>query len=159
MKRADKLIGPDLGTNRYVSAAKTRAILAAGARFRAERAGADDMLSVGDAAMLAARTSLQVHGAIGYTAEHTLRIWLGLAPALSAAWGTPAFHRARIHEYAKAMIEFSDQLSGEWRDGEIRDIDREMMRLTLNIVGRTLFSANVATDAAQIGAAPGRGAP
>lgn len=55
MKRADKLIGPDLGAgaNRYVSAAKTRAILAAGARFRAERAGADDMLSVGDAAMLA----------------------------------------------------------------------------------------------------------
>ncbi|WP_136045948.1 acyl-CoA dehydrogenase family protein, partial [Microbacterium sp. K41] len=50
----------------------------------------------GDAALRAARTSLQVHGAIGYTAEHTLRIWLGLAPALSAAWGTPDFHRARI---------------------------------------------------------------
>lgn len=65
----------------------------------------------------------------------------------------PAFHRARIAEYAKAMIEFSDQMSGEWKDGEIRDIDREMMRLTLNIVGKTLFSANVETDAAQVGAA------
>lgn len=53
-------------------------------------------VAAGDAAMLAARTSLQVHGAIGYTAEHTLRIWLGLAPALSAVWGTPDFHRARI---------------------------------------------------------------
>jgi len=65
----------------------------------------------------------------------------------------PAFHRARIAEYAKAMIEFSDKLSGEWRDGEARDIDREMMRLTLNIVGKTLFGANVETDAAQVGAA------
>ncbi len=65
----------------------------------------------------------------------------------------PAFHRTRIAEYAKAMIEFSDQMSGEWKDGEIRDIDREMMRLTLNIVGKTLFNANVETDAAQVGAA------
>ncbi len=65
----------------------------------------------------------------------------------------PAFHRARIAEYAKAMIEFSDQLSGEWRDGDVCDIDREMMRLTLNIVGKTLFNANVETDAAEVGAA------
>ena len=65
----------------------------------------------------------------------------------------PAFHRARIAEYAKAMIEFSDQISSEWRDGDERDIDREMMRLTLNIVGKTLFNANVETDAAQVGAA------
>lgn len=65
----------------------------------------------------------------------------------------PAFHRNRINEYAKAMIEFSDKLSGEWRDGDERDVDREMMRLTLNIVGKTLFNADVGSDAAQIGAA------
>lgn len=62
----------------------------------ADRAVSAAKVAASDAAMLAARVSLQVHGAIGYTAEHTLRIWLGLAPALSAAWGTPAFHRARI---------------------------------------------------------------
>lgn len=61
-----------------------------------DRAVSAAKVAAGDAALLAARTSLQVHGAIGYTAEHTLRIWLGLAPALSAAWGTPEFHRARI---------------------------------------------------------------
>ena len=71
------------------------------AALRADEPDADRAISAAkvassDAAMLAARTSLQVHGAIGYTAEHTLRIWLGLAPALSSAWGTPAFHRARI---------------------------------------------------------------
>lgn len=65
----------------------------------------------------------------------------------------PAFHRQRIESYAESMIEFGEQMAGEWKNGEVRDIDREMMRLTLNIVGKTLFSANVEKDAAQVGAA------
>ncbi len=65
----------------------------------------------------------------------------------------PAFHRARINEYAKSMIEFGEKMSGEWRDGESRDIDKEMMRLTLWIVGKTLFSANVEDEAMQVGKA------
>lgn len=65
----------------------------------------------------------------------------------------PAFHRSRINEYAKAMIEFSDKMSAEWQDGETRDIDKEMMRLTLWIVGKTLFGANVEDDAGEVGKA------
>jgi cytochrome P450 len=65
----------------------------------------------------------------------------------------PAFHRARINEYARAMIEYGERMAGEWSDGDVRDIDREMMRLTLNIVGKTLFGANVEEDAAQVGQA------
>ncbi|HEX8287251.1 MAG TPA: cytochrome P450 [Pyrinomonadaceae bacterium] len=65
----------------------------------------------------------------------------------------PAFHRAKIAEYARAMVEFGEKMSGEWRDGEFRDIDREMMRLTLWIVGKTLFSANVEDEADEVGAA------
>ena len=65
----------------------------------------------------------------------------------------PAFHRARINDYADSMIEFSGKLSGEWRDGEVRDIDQEMMRLTLWIVGKTLFSANVESEAQEVGKA------
>ena len=65
----------------------------------------------------------------------------------------PAFHRARIAEYAKAMTEFAGKMSGEWHSGEIRDIDKEMMRLTLQIVGKTLFSANVDDEADEIGKA------
>ncbi|WP_158882884.1 acyl-CoA dehydrogenase family protein [Amycolatopsis anabasis] len=49
-----------------------------------------------DAARLAARTGLQVHGAIGYTAEHALGLRLGKVRALAAAWGTGAFHRSRV---------------------------------------------------------------
>lgn len=65
----------------------------------------------------------------------------------------PAFHRQRIAGYAESMIEFAEKMSGEWRDGEARDIDKEMMRLTLNIVGKTLFGANVETDANEVGKA------
>ena len=53
-------------------------------------------VAAGDAAYLASRTGLQVHGAIGYTEEFDLSLWLTRIRALVTAWGTPAFHRARI---------------------------------------------------------------
>jgi len=49
-----------------------------------------------DAAYLAARAALQVHGAIGYTAEHDLSLWLLKVRALVPAWGSQAEHRARV---------------------------------------------------------------
>lgn len=49
-----------------------------------------------DAAYLAARTALQVHGAIGYTAEHDLSLWLTKVRALRSAWGTQTWHRRRV---------------------------------------------------------------
>ena len=51
-----------------------------------------------DAALLAARASLQTHGAIGYTAEHDLSQWLLRVQALHSAWGDPASHRRRVLE-------------------------------------------------------------
>jgi alkylation response protein AidB-like acyl-CoA dehydrogenase len=51
-----------------------------------------------DAATLAARTALQVHGAIGYTWEHDLHLWMKRAWALAASWGDAATHRARVLE-------------------------------------------------------------
>jgi alkylation response protein AidB-like acyl-CoA dehydrogenase len=49
-----------------------------------------------EAASLAARTALQVHGAIGYTWEVDLHIWMKRAWTLEAAWGTSGWHRARV---------------------------------------------------------------
>jgi len=49
-----------------------------------------------DAAYRAARTALQVHGAIGYTEEHDLSLWLAKVRALVAAWGSQAAHRAAV---------------------------------------------------------------
>ncbi len=51
-----------------------------------------------DAAYLSSRTGLQVHGAVGYTRELDLSLWLTKVRALVTAWGTPAYHRARVLE-------------------------------------------------------------
>lgn len=48
------------------------------------------------AADRAARTALQVHGAIGYTAEYDLGLWITKVRALVGAWGTPSHHRGRV---------------------------------------------------------------
>jgi alkylation response protein AidB-like acyl-CoA dehydrogenase len=53
-------------------------------------------IACADAAYRAARTSLQVHGAIGYTAEYDLALWLTKVRALMSAWGTRASHRRRV---------------------------------------------------------------
>jgi alkylation response protein AidB-like acyl-CoA dehydrogenase len=42
-----------------------------------------------EAAYRTARTALQLHGAIGYTAEYDLSLWLTKARALRTAWGGP----------------------------------------------------------------------
>ena len=59
-------------------------------------------LAASEAAALAARTALQVHGAIGYTWEVDLHVWMKRAWALASAWGTDAWHRARV---AAAVLE------------------------------------------------------
>jgi alkylation response protein AidB-like acyl-CoA dehydrogenase len=56
----------------------------------------------GDAAYLAARTALQLHGAIGYTEEHDLSLWILKVRALVGTWGSAAFHRGRVLEALEA---------------------------------------------------------
>jgi alkylation response protein AidB-like acyl-CoA dehydrogenase len=51
-----------------------------------------------DAALLAARSALQTHGAIGFTQEHDLSLLLLRVQALRSAWGTPELHRRRVLE-------------------------------------------------------------
>ncbi len=53
-------------------------------------------VAAGDAAYLASRVALQVHGAIGYTAEFDLGLWINRVRALVGAWGTTSYHRGRI---------------------------------------------------------------
>ncbi len=53
-------------------------------------------VAAGDAAYLASRVALQVHGAIGYTAEFDLGLWINRVRALVGAWGDAAYHRGRI---------------------------------------------------------------
>jgi len=59
-------------------------------------------IAAGEAATFAAKESLQVHGAIGYTYEQDLHIWMKRAWSLDLAFGSGAWHRARV---AKAVID------------------------------------------------------
>lgn len=65
----------------------------------------------------------------------------------------PAFHRSRIADYSRSMTHFAEAWSSVRVDGETLDIDQEMMRLTLQIVAKALFNADVTGDAAEIGKA------
>jgi alkylation response protein AidB-like acyl-CoA dehydrogenase len=49
-----------------------------------------------DAAHLATRVALQCHGAIGYSFEHDLHMWMKRAWVLEAAWGSALWHRERL---------------------------------------------------------------
>lgn len=65
----------------------------------------------------------------------------------------PAFHRERIAAYAAVMVEYASRTSERWRHGATLDIAAEMMRLTLGVVGKTLFDADVEGEAEEIGRA------
>jgi len=65
----------------------------------------------------------------------------------------PAFHRSRIAEYVRSMVEYGERMSNTWTDGDVRQTEHDMMQLTLQIVAKTLFDANVEDEANEIGAA------
>ena len=55
-------------------------------------------VAAADAALMSARSALQTHGAIGFTAEHDLSLQLLRVQALRPAWGDPTWHRRRVLE-------------------------------------------------------------
>jgi cytochrome P450 len=63
----------------------------------------------------------------------------------------PAFHRQRIMSYGKTMVDYAARHRARWQDGATLDMHTEMMRLTLAIVGKTLFDADVESEAQEIG--------
>tara|TARA_R110001599_G_scaffold145321_1_gene327650 strand:- start:107010 stop:108068 length:1059 start_codon:yes stop_codon:yes gene_type:complete len=65
----------------------------------ASRAVSQAKLGACEAANLAAKNSIQVHGAMGYTWEVDLHIFMKKAWALTNSWGDSAFHKARITDY------------------------------------------------------------
>src|SRR3954471_13225102 len=65
----------------------------------------------------------------------------------------PAFHRQRVAAYGTTMGTYAAARRDRWRAGATIDAHQEMMSLTLAIVGKTLFDADVEHEAAEIGAA------
>lgn len=63
----------------------------------------------------------------------------------------PAFHRDRIAGYATDMVDLTLAHEATWQDGQELDMQSDMSTLTLGIVGRTLFGADLSGDAHEIG--------
>jgi cytochrome P450 len=65
----------------------------------------------------------------------------------------PAFHRDRVAGYGGLMVGYGDRMRRAWTNGAVLDVSREMNRLTLSIVGKTLFDVDVEEQAAAVGEA------
>ena len=62
----------------------------------------------------------------------------------------PAFQPATVKAYTNDFVGLAEDATYEWRPGQTRDIHREMMRLTLAVVGRTLFASRREVDAVAV---------
>lgn len=62
----------------------------------------------------------------------------------------PVFHHTKIATYGRVMVEYASNTSERWQEGATLDVHNEMMRLTLAIVGKTLFDADIDTEAGEI---------
>jgi len=62
----------------------------------------------------------------------------------------PVFHRAVIEAYGAAMVAAAERTCMRWRDGTVIDIDAAMTDLALDIVGKTIFNADVESEASEI---------
>ena len=67
----------------------------------------------------------------------------------------PAFHRERVNAYADVMVAYTERMLKSWRSGEERNVHHDMMRLTLEIVAKTLVDTDIADEAEGVGKALG----
>jgi len=65
----------------------------------------------------------------------------------------PIFHHKRIKTYGDVMAEHASRIGRSWQSGRVIDLHKEMMRLTLSVVSKTLFDADVESEADEIGKA------
>lgn len=80
----------------------------------------------------------------------------GLLTAEGDTWlrqrrlAAPAFHSRRIAAYGDVMVRYAERMLDGWHDGESRDAHHEMMKLTMQIVSKTLFDAEVSEDEMEV---------
>jgi cytochrome P450 len=65
----------------------------------------------------------------------------------------PAFHRKRVDAYGDVIVANAERSLEAWRDGQTIDVHEEMMHLTLEIVAKCLFDADVGARATAVGKA------
>jgi cytochrome P450 len=65
----------------------------------------------------------------------------------------PVLHPQHVATYSRAMTRIARETADSWRDGQVIDLHEQMMKLTLRVVAKTLFDADVATQVDEIGRA------
>ncbi len=65
----------------------------------------------------------------------------------------PSFQPRHIACYAENMGQYGEQIQQTWDDGAVIDINQQMTCLTMSIIGKALFDANVFTQTDELGAA------
>ena len=65
----------------------------------------------------------------------------------------PAFHAQRLADYGEATVHYAERMLEIWQPGEPRDVHVDMMALTLRIVAKALFDAEIEKDVVEIGQA------
>lgn len=65
----------------------------------------------------------------------------------------PSFRARAVETYARDMVEVTEQVAGAWRDGERIGLASELSRLTLSVVARALFGAELLERSSRIEAA------
>lgn len=63
----------------------------------------------------------------------------------------PAFHQGELRAYSDVMTALAREAVASWHPGETRNIHEDTMALTLNIVAKLLFGADLAANAREIG--------
>ncbi|MBX3191070.1 MAG: cytochrome P450 [Labilithrix sp.] len=90
------------------------------------------------------------------TRELSVMLGNGLLVSEGAFWrkqrrlAQPGFHRERVAAYGDVMVRYAERAVADWTRGETRDVHKDMMRLTLDIVAKTLFGVEIASVARKI---------
>jgi cytochrome P450 len=65
----------------------------------------------------------------------------------------PSFQPRHLAGYADAIVGYGERIQQKWRDGQVIDVSREMTDLTMSIIGKALFDADMFTETDELGAA------
>jgi len=63
----------------------------------------------------------------------------------------PVFHHQRIKSYGDVMADYASRVGEDWQNGSVVNIHKEMMKLTLYIVSKTIFDSDMESESDEIG--------
>lgn len=91
----------------------------------------------------------------GYQRHPLMRMVLGngLVTSEGEFWlrqrrlAQPAFHRQRIAGYGATMVAYTERMLAEWHPNQVRDLHEDLMRLTMEIIAKSIFDVDLHGDA------------